>query len=67
MTLEELEKKKSTLFDDSFNHKSDNADDVKDFCKALRDETGVQVCNNAGGTYEYLPQVYRSVVKKCEV
>lgn len=64
MKIEELQKEKSALFDDKFGHISTDINRVKDFCKMLREETGVQVCNNNGGTYEYLPQVYRSVVKK---
>lgn len=62
--MKRLEKERNELFDEQFKHKSNNPERVKEFCQELRDVTGVQVCNNNGLTYEYLPQVYNSVVKK---
>jgi hypothetical protein len=64
MDKKQLQKERNELFDENFNHKQNNLDKVLQFCQILRDETGVQVCNIAGGTYEYLPQIYRSVLNK---
>ncbi len=59
----DIREERQELFDEDFNHKSQNVERVKNFCKVLSDTTGVQVCNNSGMTYEYLPQVYNSVEK----
>ena len=59
----DIREERQELFDEDFNHKSQNVERVKNFCKVLSDTTGVQVCNNNGMTYEYLPQVYNSVEK----
>ena len=59
--------KKNQLFDDDFNSKTDNVEEIISFCTTLRNITGIQVCNCLGMMYEYLPQVYNSVVKLNEV
>lgn len=65
--MNNLENERNELFDDSFKHKTDDVNRIREFCKGLSDVTGVQVCNNVGSTYEYLPQVYRSVVRNNEM
>lgn len=64
MNKTELQNEREDLFDESFDFQSEDVDRIKKFCRELCDETGVQVCNNNGMTYEYLPQVYRSVLSK---
>lgn len=60
-----LIQEREELFDENFNHKQNDINKVIKFCQFLRDITGVQVCTSAGSTYEYLPQIYRSVLKTC--
>lgn len=64
MDKEEFIKERNELFDSNFKHKTTDAQRIVDFCKILKDTTGVQVCNITGGTYEYLPEVYRSTLNK---
>lgn len=64
MDKDTLIKERKALFDNNFKHKTTDVTRVIDFCRFLKDVTGVQVCNIAGGTYEYLPQIYRSVLSK---
>lgn len=66
ITRKELEKERKALFDDKFNHISDDEDRIKKFCNILREITGVQVCNVQSGTYEYIEQVYNSTVAKLQ-
>lgn len=66
MTKKELEKERKELFDDNFNHISEDEERIKKFCAVLRDTTGVQVCNIQGGTYEYIEQVYHSTLAKLQ-
>lgn len=65
--MSELLTEREVLFDEDFRLKSKDLNRIKKFCKMLCDETGIQVCNNNGSIYEYLPQVYNSVVKKYEM
>ena len=58
---------RNTLFDNNFNCISDDISRIITFCDVLRSITGVQVCNCVGMMYEYLPQVYNSVVKLNEM
>jgi hypothetical protein len=66
MTRQELETERNELFDDNFNYKSNDIDRIKNFCNFLKEKTGVQVCNIQGGIYEYLPQIYSSVINDLE-
>lgn len=59
-----LIKERQELFDDDFNHKTSDLSRILNFCQFLKDVTGIQVCSITGGTYEYLPQVYNSVLSK---
>lgn len=63
MNLETLRNK---LFDEDFKLKSgsDNLTELLYFCAELKNITGIQVCTYNGLLYEYLPQVYNSVVKR---
>lgn len=65
--MNSLVEERNELFDESFKPKIRDLDKILKFCKKLSDETGIQVCTNNGHLYEYLPQVYNSVVKKYEV
>lgn len=58
---------RNILFDENFNCKSDDVNRIIEFCDILRSKTGIQVCNCLGMRYEYLPQVYNSVVKLIEM
>ena len=58
---------RNTLFDKDFNCKSKDVERIIKFCDNLRFKTGIQVCNCLGMRYEYLPQVYNSVVKLNEM
>lgn len=64
MDRKQLEKERNELFDEEFRCKSNDIERVKNFCKYLREVSGVQVCNCQGSTFEYLPQIYRSVINK---
>lgn len=64
MDKEKLEQERNILFDENFNYKSNDIERIKQFCKALKEITGVQVCNVQGSAYEYLPQIYRSAINK---
>jgi hypothetical protein len=59
--------KKNQLFDENFNSITTDVEEIISFCDILRNKTGVQVCNCFGMMYEYLPQVYNSVVKLNEM
>lgn len=63
----DLQKERQELFDNQFKPKTQDIDRLKDFCKELSKITGIQVCNDKGMMYEYLPQVYQSAVKKSEM
>ncbi|MBQ8218197.1 MAG: hypothetical protein IJZ79_02735 [Bacilli bacterium] len=63
----DLVKERQELFDEKFRLKSSDAERVKEFCKEISKITGVQVCNDKGMIYEYIPQVYQSAVKKSEM
>lgn len=56
-----FEQERNELFDSNFNYISNDVIRIKKFCNFLKEKTGIQVCNIQGSTYEYLPQVYRSV------
>ena len=58
---------KQNLFDEDFNCISNDTNKLIQFCDVLRSITGIQVCNHSGMRYEYLPEVYRSVVKANEM
>lgn len=58
---------REALFDDKFKPKSQDIERIKLFCKEISNITGVQVCNDKGMLYEYIPQVYKSAVKKIEM
>ena len=60
----DIQQERIELFDENFKPISTDIIRVKNFCQAISDITGVQVCNDKGMTYEYLPQVYISAVKK---
>ena len=53
---------KNQLFDNDFNCISTNIDDIIQFCNKLSSITHIQCCNSKGMLYEYLPEVYQSVV-----
>jgi hypothetical protein len=63
----DIVQRKNELFDENFKCKTDNIEDVKEFCDVLTDVTGVQVCTNNGQMYEYLPNAYISAVNANEV
>ena len=62
-----IQNEKNKLFDENFNSKTDDVGAIITFCEILRAKTGIQVCNGLGMMYEYLPQVYNSVVKLNEM
>ena len=64
MDKNELIKERQELFDENFNHKTSDLSRILEFCQSLKTITGIQVCSTVGGTYEYLPQVYNSVLSK---
>ena len=63
MELTELKKWRDKLFTENFKPKTSNIEEIVNFCKELSNITGIQVCTDDGLIYEYLPQVYKSVVK----
>lgn len=63
----DLVKERNELFDENFKVKINDVQRIKTFCDEINKITGVQVCNNAGMIYEYLPQVYKSAVKHIEM
>lgn len=58
--------RREELFTDDFKNKQDNPDKVVEFCADLKKETTIQTGNDLGMTYEYLPNVVRSVEKEEE-
>lgn len=66
MTKQEMMDMRDILFNENFSIKTDNVEDVKDFCKELTDITGVQCCNAFGYTNELLPRVYYSALGTLE-
>jgi len=65
--MNSIEKERHELFDENFKLKSSDTERIKEFCKKISNITGVQVCNDKGMIYEYIPQVYQSAVKKSEM
>ena len=64
--MDDLIKDRALLFDEQFKPKVNDVEKIRDFCKRLSDITNIQVCTSNGYLYEYLPQVYNSVVKNKE-
>ena len=62
-----LVEEKEALFDDKFNCISTDMERMKRFCDELKTRSGIQVCNHSCMTYEYIRNVYNSVVKSNEV
>lgn len=58
----DLKEERNILFDENFNVKEKDKDRIVKFCRELTNITGVQVCTQFGQLYEYLPEVYKSVV-----
>ncbi len=61
-----IQEEREALFDDRFRPKSQDIERIKKFCQTISSITGVQVCNDKGMIYEYIPQVYQSALKKLE-
>lgn len=57
-----LVEEKERLFDDDFNCKTDNVDEVVNFCDELTKESKILCCTKSGKLYEHLPNVYISMV-----
>ena len=66
MTKQELINTKNILFNEDFSIKTDNIEDLKEFCRFLTDVTGVQICTAFGYVNELLPRVYTSVLNIME-
>ena len=66
MTKQEIIDTRNILFDEDFSVKSDNIDDIKDFCKFLTDITGIQCCTSFGYITEMQHKVYNSVIKSLD-
>ena len=62
MTKKELMDTREILFNEDFSIKTDNIEDVKEFCSYLTSITGVQCCTYFGYTNELLPSIYESVL-----
>lgn len=62
-----LKQERNELFDEQFRPKTQDIERLKVFCKEISHITGVQVCNEKGMMYEYLPQIYQSAVNKSEM
>ena len=65
--IEQLRKERYRLFDENFHCKTDNPQEILNFCQKLRDITNIQTCNYSGSLYEYFPRVCRSVLDKDEM
>ena len=59
----DLVKERNELFDDKFRIKSSDFNRIKLFCTEITHITGVQVFNEKGMIYEYLPKVYNSALQ----
>ena len=61
-----IKEERAAIFDDTFKPKIQDVERIRKFCQEISTITGVQVCNDKGMLYEYLPQVYQSALKKLE-
>lgn len=59
-----IQEEREALFDDRFKPRSQDIERIKNFCQTISKITGVQVCNDKGMIYEYIPQVYQSALNK---
>ena len=60
--LNEIKKLHDDIFNNNGTIKTDDINKVIKFCGLLTSITGVQCCNKYGNIYEYLPEVYQSVI-----
>lgn len=63
----DLRKEREELFDEDFKCKSQDIQRVYAFCEELTNITDILVGNKFGMMYEYLPKVYRGVIKQFEL
>lgn len=59
---EKLQRDYNNLFNVDGSVKTSDPQLIIDFCTLLSKITGVQCCNRYGNVYEYLPEVYESVL-----
>lgn len=63
----DLRKEREELFDEAFKCKSRDVQRVYAFCEELTNISNILVGNKLGMMYEYLPKVYRGVIKQFEL
>jgi hypothetical protein len=62
MQKEELKAIREKLFDENFKPKYNDVPTIKEFCQELANKTGIQCCTHYGAMYEYVEEVYNSVI-----
>lgn len=65
--MDGLQQQKEKLFDENFNCISNNLDELLAFCNILTEQSTILCCTKSGKMYEYLPQIYNSVVNSREM
>jgi len=65
--MQDIKNEKQELFDANFNCINQDTERVVKFCDELTKKSSILCSTKSGKMYEYLPQVYNSVVKSSEM
>lgn len=65
--MNDIANEKEELFDSDFRCINQDQERVVKFCDELTKKSSILCCTKSGKIYEYLPQIYNSVVKSSEM